>query len=163
MKNAKLLKSFLCLVLIVTMGLLPMSALAATKAYVLNVTADNVRMRSGSGASSSVTGTLRKGSKVLYWGDRSGALCKVATTSGKVGYVYRNYLSVYGAVKKSQIYVTTKSTSVYKRSGSSFKKFTTVSSGRYLLVVGQASGWAYVRTVTGKAGYVPTSAISKAF
>lgn len=164
MKLTKLFKSILCLVLIASMGLLPMTAFAAVKkAYICTVTGNNVRLRSGSGASSTVIGSLRKGSKVLFWGHRQGALCKVCTTSGKVGYVYRNYLSVYGAIKKSQIYSTTKTTPVYKKVGSKYKKFSSVPSGRYLLVIGQAGGLAYVRTVTGSAGYVPAANLTRVF
>lgn len=163
MKNMKLLKSILCLVLIAAMGLVPMTAFAAKSAYILNVNTDRARLRDGSGASSHVIQTLRKGTKVLFWGVKSASFLKVATTGGKVGYVYRNYLSVYGALKKDQIYVTNQATSVYKLVGSKLKRYSSVGTGKYLLVIAQNNGWAYVRTVTGKAGYVKSSALTKAF
>lgn len=163
MKHSKLLKSLLCLILVSVIGILPMTAMAAQNAYILTVNTDRSRLRDGSDANSSVITTLRKGTKVLYWGVKSNAFMKVATSSGKVGYVYRNFLSVYGAIRKNQIYVTNTPATIYKKSGSKLKSFAKVSSGKYLMVVAQNSVWAYVRTMTGKSGYIKSSALSKAF
>ena len=158
----RFLKPLVCILLVVSMLLAPLSALAASKAYILKVNTSGVRLRDSDG---SVITELGKGTKVLYWGKtkNGGAMCKVVTRTGKTGYVYKSFLTSYGAVKKSAVYVTKASTPLYKRSGSSLKKSSTLSAGEYLIVYRTSGRWAYVMSMSGKRGYVYKSFVKKAF
>ena len=72
-------------------------------------------------------------------------------------------LSVYGAVKKSSVYVTRAKTKLYKRSGSSLKGNGTLSAGKYVVVYRTYGNWAYVKTMSGKGAYVNKNYLKKAF
>ena len=157
-----LLKSILCLALILVLTLAPLSAFAATKtAKILKVNVDKARMRESS--SGAIITTLDKGTKVLYLNRNDGAYCKVCTTNGETGYVYKGFLSNYGAVRANQVYVTKSSTTLYRKSGSSLRKSSTLNTGVYLLVYKTNGNWAYVKSMTGRSGYVKLSAIKKVF
>ena len=157
-----LLKSILCLALILVLTLAPLSAFAATKtAKILKVNVDKARMRESS--SGAIITTLDKGTKVLYLNKNDGAYCKVCTTDGETGYVYKGFLSSYGSVRADQVYVTTGSTTLYKLSGNSLRKSSTLKSGTYMLVYKTNGNWAYVKSMSGKSGYVKLSSIRKVF
>ena len=169
----KVLKSILCSVLIVALLSAPMSALAASKkvAYILKVyTTDSskkVRVRSGSSlkngnGSSDVIGTLKIGTKVLYWGDKAGQMLKIMTPGGKTGYIYQGNLKTYGAMQASQIYLTKSNTAVYKRSGSKMVRKGTVGADVPVVIYALKGDWAYVKGLTGASAYVKTSALKKA-
>ena len=160
----KVLKSVLCSLLILAMMMAPMSALASSSlALILKVNGDWVRMRDGAEEGDEVIARLRKGTKVLYWGEREDEMYKVLTSTGKQGYIYKGYLSTYGAMKKSQVYVTSGTTKLYKRSGSSLKGNGTLGSGKYVVVYKTSGNWAYIKTMTGKSAYCLKSTLKKAF
>lgn len=160
----KVLKSVLCSLLAIAMLMAPMSALASTKtALILKVNADWVRMRDGSDVGDDVITRLRKGTKVLYWGVHDDEMYKVLTSSGKTGYIYKGYLSTYGAMKLNQVYITTGSTKLYKRSGSSLKGNGTLAKGKYVVVYKTSGGWAYIKTMSGKSAYCQTATLKRAF
>lgn len=160
----KFLKPLVCILLAVSMLLAPLSAMAASsKAYIMRVNVSGARLHSSTDADHTIVAKLSKGSKVLYWGSKNGAMYKVVTLSGKTGYVYKNYLSVYGAVKKSSVYVTRAKTKLYKRSGSSLKGNGTLSAGKYVVVYRTYGNWAYVKTMSGKGAYVNKNYLKKAF
>lgn len=159
----KILKALVCLVMIISCTMAPIAATAAKPAYILKVSADYARMRKGPYGTYDIITTLRKGTKVLYGGENSGAFCKVYTTNGKSGYVYKSYLSTYGAVKKSNIYRTKSSAGFYKRSGNSLKKSGTVSKNQFVLVYKKNGDWAFVKSLTGKSGYMKLSSLKKVF
>ena len=151
----KFLKPLVCILLAVSMLLAPLSAMAASsKAYIMRVNVSGARLHSSTDASHTVVAKLSKGSKVLYWGSKNGAMYKVVTLSGKTGYVYKNYLSVY---------VTRAKTKLYKRSGSSLKGNGTLSAGKYVVVYRTYGNWAYVKTMSGKGAYVNKNYLKKAF
>ena len=155
-------RSILCLALVLVLTLAPLSALAATKtAKILKVNVDKARMRESS--SGEIITTLDKGTKVLYLNRTDGAYCKVCTTNGTTGYVYKGFLSSYGSVRADQVYVTTGSTTLYKLSGNSLRKSSTLKSGTYMLVYKTNGNWAYVKSMSGKSGYVKLSSIRKVF
>ena len=155
-------KSMLCLSLILVLVLAPMSGMAATKtAKILKINVDQARMRTG--ASGEIITTLARGTKVLYLNRTDGAFCKVCTTDGTTGYVYKGFLSSYGSVRADQVYVTTGSTTLYKLSGNSLRKSSTLKSGTYMLVYKTNGNWAYVKSMSGKSGYVKLSSIRKVF
>lgn len=155
-------KSALCLILILVMATAPMCALASTKtAKILKVNVEKARLRDG--PSGEILAKLEKGTKVLYLNSRQGAYCKVCTSSGQVGYIYKDYLSSYGVVRQNQVYKTKGSTTFYKRKGNSLRKSSTIKAGQYLLVYKTNKNWAYVKSMSGKSGYVKLSSIKKAF
>ena len=155
-------RSILCLSQILVLVLAPMSGVAATKtAKILKINVDQARMRTG--ASGEIITTLARGTKVLYLNRTDGAYCKVCTTNGTTGYVYKGFLSSYGSVRADQVYVTTGSTTLYKLSGNSLRKSSTLKSGTYMLVYKTNGNWAYVKSMSGKSGYVKLSSIRKVF
>ena len=156
------MRSVLCLLLVLTLAIAPMCAFASTKtAKILKINVDQARLRTG--ASGAIITTLDKGTKVLYLNKTDGAYCKVCTTDGTTGYVYKSFLSNYGAVRADQVYVTKASTTLYRRSGNSLRKSSTVKEGVYMLVYKTNGSWAQVKSMTGKSGYVRLSALSKVF
>ena len=72
-------------------------------------------------------------------------------------------MSNYGAVRANQVYVTKSSTTLYRKSGSSLRKSSTLNTGVYLLVYKTNGNWAYVKSMTGRSGYVKLSSIKKVF
>ena len=164
----RIMKSILCSLLVIALLSAPVSALAAKKvAYILKVSvsgAPGTYMRSGStkagGKESDIIGSLRNGQKVVYWGQKSGQMLKVMTSSGETGYVYQDNLKSYGAISSKQVYVTKGSTTVYKRSGA---KKGTIAKNKPVFVYATRGEWAMIKTIGGATGYVKTSAIQKAF
>lgn len=159
----RLFKIVICMTLIFSLVIVPMCASASSTAYILKVNVKNAYLRDKSGANSKVLARLSKGTKVLFWGSMSNAMCKVYTSTGKTGYIYKDFLSTYGAIKKSQIGIVTSNTPIYKQSGSSLKKNGTASAGTMVLVYAYNDSWVRCKSVTGKTGYIPRSAIKKAF
>lgn len=159
----RILKVLVCLVMIVSC-MMPVAATAASKpAYILKVSNDYARMRKGPYGSYDIITTLRRGTKVLYGGQNAGEYCKVYTTNGTSGYVYRKYLSTYGAVKKSNIYRTKSSAPFYKRSGSSLKRSGSVAKNQFVLVYKKNGDWAFVKSLSGRSGYMKLSYLKRAF
>ena len=155
-------KSILCIALILVLTLAPLSALAASRtAKILKVNVDKARMRES--ATGEIITTLNKGTTVLYLNRTDGAYCKVCTTDGTTGYVYKSFLSNYGAVRADQVYVTKASTTLYRRSGNSLRKSSTVKEGVYMLVYKTNGSWAQVKSMTGKSGYMKLSSLKKVF
>ena len=167
----KVLKSILCSLLIVALLSAPMSALAASKAaYILRVyTTDSSRkvyVRSGSSlrggnGNSGILGTLKSGTRVLYWGEKSGQMCKIMTNGGAIGYIYQGNLKVYGAMNRKQIYFTNSSTGVYRASGSSIRKVGTIGKNKPVFVYGLRGGYALCKNLAGATGYIKASALKK--
>ena len=121
---------------------------------------DWVRMRDSSGAQ---VARLRKGTKVLYWGEEDDSYCKIATLDGEVGYVFEDYLSHYGTVKQSMVYTNDSKISLYKKSGDSLKKSGSISADQLILVYKTSGDWAQIKTITGKSGYCKLSSLNKVF
>lgn len=158
----KFLKSVLCLLLIASMMLLPATAMASSKTIqILKVNTDGARLRSEE--DKSVITTLKSGAKVFYAGEHLDAYCKVCTMDGEIGYVYKAFLSEYGAVKSSQVYYTTAKAPVYRRSGSSLKKAGTAPENTFVLVYATNGNWAFVRSMGGASGYMKLNTLTKAF
>ena len=154
------LKSVLCFMMILAMLMAPMTASAASVARIMKTNTDWVRLRDGNGAQ---IARLRKGTKVLYWGSKDDEMCKVITTSGKTGYVYKKYLTTYGAMRLDSVYITTASTQMYNRSGSSLKKSGKLAAGKYVMVYKTSGNWAYIKTMGGKGAFVQKNTLKKAF
>ena len=148
-----------CLLLIVSTIIAPVSASAATaKIFKLNT---NANLRDPDDYTNILT-YMKKGTKVLWTGKTKKSFYLVATTDGKVGYVFRDYLDEYGAVSMKAVYKTTASAKLYKKASTSSHKVATIGSGKYVLVYAIKGGWAYVKTTSGKGGFMKTSVLKKA-
>lgn len=152
----------MCLMLILSTIIAPVSAYASSKTTkVMTINVDGARLRSGPG-NYSVIKSLKKGTKVLYSGKKTNAFCLVKLSDGTSGYVFRDFLSEYGAVSSSKVYRTTQKAKVYKKPSTSSSKVVTLSKNAFVMVYATKSGWAYVKTVSGKGGYMKLSALTKA-
>lgn len=157
------LKTLVCLVLVLMTVMAPItSASASSLAHIVKVNVSDARLREGPGDTEVIV-KLKRGQKVLYWGEDKGSYCKVATINGKVGYIYEDYLSAYGTVKKSMLYVTEERTALYKKNGSSMSRNGSIGSGELVLVYSANGSWAKVRTTTGKSGYCKLSSLKDMF
>ena len=156
----KLMRMALCLVLLASMLIAPMSAQAAStyKIFKLNT---NANLRNPANYEDILT-YMKKGTKVLWTGKKHKAFYLVSTTSGQTGYVYKEYLSEYGAVSSKQLYKTRSSSKIYKKASTGSKKVTTLSKGQHIIVYQTKGNWAYIKTLGGKGGYVKKSALKKA-
>lgn len=157
----KVMKSIICSLLIVALLSVSVTAFASSNVSILKVNGNNVRLRSTGNMARTIS-YLNKGNKVLYGGKMIGKMCLVMTSSGKVGYVYKPYLSKYGAAGSNQIYLTKGKTTVYKVSGSSLKKVGTVKGNTPVVIYDLYGNWALVRGVNGKSGVVKLSSLIKA-
>lgn len=151
-----------CMMLIISTIIAPVSASASSSVAKIMKINTNANLRNPSDYED-IIGFLKKGTKVLWAGKTKKAFLLVTTTDGKTGYIYKDYLSSYGAVNKNQIYKTKSSAKIYKKASTSSSKVTSVGKGRYVLVYARSSSWAYVKTTSGKGGYMKMSALSKAF
>ena len=159
----RILKVLICLVMIISC-MAPIAATAASKpAYILKVSADYARMRKGPYGSYGIITTLRRGAKVLYGGQNAGEYCKVYTTNGTSGYVYKKYLSTYGAVKRNNVYMTKAAAPFYKRSGSSLKRSGSVAKNQFVLVYKRNGDWVFVKSLSGRSGYMKAAYLKRAF
>ena len=167
----KILKSILCSLLVIALLAAPMSAFAAKKvAYILKVSAAGSKgafMRSGSSlkggnGKDSIIGSLKNGTRVLYWGDKSGQMLKVMTSGGKTGYIYKGYLKTYGAMSSKQVYLTKSKSVVYKKAGATMKKKGSIGKGKPVFVYKTIGEYALVKNLAGGSGYVKMNALKKA-
>lgn len=156
------LKVFVCLVLVAVTLAAPVSASAASMAYIMKINVKDARLRVAPG-DTEIIDNLRRGAKVLYWGVEDDNYCKIATLDGEIGYVYEEYLSHYGTVKQSMVYTNDEKITLYKKSGESLKKSGSLSADQLILVFKKSGDWAQIKTLTGKSGYCKLSSINKVF
>ena len=154
----------LCLMLVASTFIAPMSASAASTKVVriLSVTTNGARLREGPSSSYSVITSLKAGEKVFYLNKIDGAFAYVRTSRGRQGYMYKGFLKAYGACGVSQVYYATGNVHAYKKSGSKIVNAGTLSKYQHVIVFKTKGEWAYVRTLNGKAGYVKLSHLKKA-
>ena len=156
--------SVLLVVMLMTMTVLPTVASAATKkkvVYIVNVDNNGVRCRSTprGGSTNNVITSLNKGTKLFYLG-RSGSWYKVCSEySLKSGYVFKDYLSYYGAVSYDSIYKCDGATRLYSRPNTKSSRVATLKDNQFVIVYAVSGKWAYIHTISGKKGYVLTSSL----
>ena len=159
-------KAVVCMLLAMLMVVAPLEASAASKTVkILKVNSDYVRMRSEPEAGDNVKAKLRKNSKVFYLGESKKAKgwYKVRTDHGSIGWVYKDFLSSYGAAKLSSIYVAKSSKLyVYKRASNKSTRLTVLSKNQHVIVHSTSGSWAYIQTLSGTNGYVLKSGLKKA-
>ena len=166
-KAKRIVKVVLCLMLVLvcaTPVCMP-SAEAVSVTKILRVNADNVRLHytaTGGGASSMIL-NLDKGTKVMYLGMKNKVWAEVVLSNGLVGYVYKDYLSEYGAVNSRDVYkVSTAKLPTYKVSGKTMKKTgSTLAKNSIVFVRDTKGGYAKVLTLKGKWTYVKTSGLKR--
>lgn len=143
-------------------------AAASSVYYIVKTNVTNARLRSsakgGDDYLDNVITTLAKGTKLFYIGkNKSGTWYHVKTETGVEGFVYKGYLSYYGAVSRNQVYrlnASVKFKKAAKENAATVKG--TVSKGTYVIVSGVSGKYAHVRTISGKKGYVLKSRLSSA-
>ena len=155
------IKLLVCAALIATFALAPVSALAKGTAKILIVSRDDARLRSRSDINHVLT-TLKKGTRVVYAGKRDGQMYLVRTAKGQVGYIYKMFLSAYGAAASNRVYKVSKKAPVYKNQHGHPKKIGSLSAGTTVIVYEVRGGWAYVKTLKGKSCYIKTAYLKQA-
>ena len=161
----KVLMMIFSVLLIASMLLAPMDALAASRktVQILKVTVEGARVRKGPSSSYEVITSLDRGSKVIYAGKEKESFCYIYTDRGVKGYVYRGFLKSYGAAYKDQVYYAKIKAKVYKKASTHSKRKTTLSKKQRVIVYQVKGKWAYIKTLGGTGGYVKKSALKKAF
>ena len=161
--NRRLLKLATCLMLMFAVAILPAMAYAASDVVqIMKVNEDGARVRKGPSSSYDVITSCKEGERVFYLGKTKEAFMYVRTSKGKVGYMYKGFLDSYGAANKSQVYYAKKSVKVFKKASTSSGKVTKLSKNQHVIVYNTKGSWAYIKTLSGKGGYVKTSALKKA-
>lgn len=160
----KVLMMLLSVLLVASMLLAPMDALAASRktVQILKVTVDGARVRKGPSSGYDVVTSLKDGAKVIYAGKEKDSFCYILTDHGVKGYVYRGFLKSYGAAYKDQVYYAKAKTKVYKKASTHSKHKTTLSKKQHVIVYQVKGKWAYIKTLGGTGGYVKKSALKKA-
>ena len=153
----RLLAAVLGLVILVSLFAVPASA-SVVKVMKINV--NGARLRSGPG-NYPVIKSLKKGAKVLYTGKKVNAFYKVRTSGGKVGYVYDKFLTSYGAANSNQVFYTNKSVTMRRKATAKSRGVKRLKRKTLVLVYQVRGSWAYVKTMSGKGGYVKVSALTK--
>ena len=160
--NRKMFSALVAALLIVTMLVAPVSALAASKVQILQVTVDGARVRKGPGDYDVIT-SVRKGGKVFYLGKTKNSFCYICTSTGTRGYMFRDYLKSYGSCYANQIYCSKKkNVPVYKKASTGSKKVTKLSNRQHVIVYQVSGSWAYIKTLGGTGGYVKKGNLKKA-
>ena len=164
--NRKFLRMTMCLLLVATMLFAHMSASAASSkkvVQILKVTADGARVREGPSSDYDVITSVREGDTVFYLNKNKAAFCYVRTSKGQIGYMYKGFLKAYGAARLDQIYYCTDSNvRVYRRASTGASRVTTLSKYQHVLVYQTRGNWAYIKTMTGKGGFVKLSSLKSA-
>lgn len=125
--------------------------------YVVNIDNNGVRAREQPHGGDNVITTLKKGTKLFYLG-QSGSYYKVCSEySPRAGYVYKGYVSYYGAVAYDSIFKCDGKTYVYSRPSTSSRRTATLKDNQFVIVRAVSGKWAYVFTISGIKGYVRTS------
>ena len=147
----------LCALLAAAVMIGPLSASAASKniIMILKTTVDGGRLREGPSSAYDVITSLSQNAKVFYWGEKSAAFCKVRTANGQEGYIYEGFLTPYGMVRLDQVYYAGGTTNVYKSPGGS--RIGALGQGEHVLVFKTQGDWAFIKTLSGRAGFVQLS------
>lgn len=155
---------FLLLILMATSPLIaaPSTTAAAASSYkIMRCNVSGGRLRKGPGNYAVIT-SLRKGEKVIYSGKMKNAFCLVATTNGRIGYIYKNFLSNYGVVRSDRLYHTfTRNVKLYQKASTASRVAATLKDCQFVTVYQKAGNWAYVKTMDGKGGFVQLSKIKR--
>ena len=122
----------LCALLAAAVMIGPLSASAASKniIMILKTTVDGGRLREGPSSAYDVA-------------------------NGQEGYIYEGFLTPYGMVRLDQVYYAGGTTNVYKSPGGS--RIGALGQGEHVLVFKTQGDWAFIKTLSGRAGFVQLS------
>lgn len=162
----KFFRVLACLLAMLTLAATPLAVMptaeAASTMKIVKVNVQGARLREGPSSEYDIITSLDKGEKVFYSGKTKNAFSYVCTADGKVGFVYKGYLSAYGTVRTAQVYYTTgNGVRMYKKPRTSASRVATLKQ-QYVIVYQKAGNWAQVRTLEGKSGYIQLSKLKKA-
>ena len=152
----------LVVAMLASMVFVPVSASAAKKVKILQVTEDRARIRLGPSSAYGVITSLKKGSKVFYLNRMKDSFAYICSSGGVKGYMYKGYLKSYGTVYSNQIYRCTKKGYLYKKASSGSSHVAKLSKNQHVVVYQVSGSWAYIKTLGGKGGYVKKSILTKA-
>ena len=160
----KVLMMVLSALLVASMLLAPVSALAASKKtiQIMQVDVQDARLRKGPSSAYDVITSLDKGAKVFYLGKQKDSFYKIRTAYGVTGYMFRDFLKSYGACYSNQIYYSTKRATIYKKASGRSGRKGKISKGQHFIVYQVKGNWAYIKTRGGTGGYVKKSLLRKA-
>jgi uncharacterized protein YgiM (DUF1202 family) len=162
--NRRFISLALVIALLAAMAIVPAGASAASKIQILKVVVDGARVRQGPSSAYSVKTSVKKGGKVFYLGKMKNSFAYIRTSGGTQGYMYKGFLKSYGSCYKSQVYYSRKSgLGVYKKPSTSSSKVTKLSKYQHVIVYQVKGSWAYIKTLSGKGGYVKGGSLGKAF
>lgn len=162
----KFVKIIFCSLLISALMLMPLSALAASKVYVVKVVSDGgegVHLRSSTNprypnpSANNVIARLHNGDKLLYFGN-VGGMAKVVDVKGRWGYIWRKCIAGYGVVRSDQVYKTVQGAVVYDSSG---RRICTTGANVPVCIQGTKGDMVQVRNLNGKIGYMYMSDLKK--
>lgn len=160
MKN-RILRVVLCALLIAAMTAVPMAASASKSlVMILKTTVEGARLREGPTSAYEVVRSLDKGEKVFYSGQTDSNFCLVRTTKGEVGYIYEGFLTNYGNVRTDMVWYANGYTRIYSSPSTGSSRSGSLEKNEHVLMFRTSGDWAFIRTMTGRSGYVPLSAIS---
>jgi len=151
----------LCALLIAALTAVPLAASASKNlVMILKTTVDGARLREGPTSAFEVICTLDKNDKVFYSGQTSEHFCLVRTTKGEVGYIYEGFLTNYGNVRTNMVWYAREYTRIYSGPSTGSGRSGSLEKNEHVLVFRTSGDWAFVRTMTGRSGYVQTSALA---
>ena len=162
MKKVRLLACFAAIVMLVAS--IPLVSLATSATVISN---DVLFLRDGPGTDYDIIGKYRHGTKVtvLYNGYRNWV--RVQTPDGKIGYMYRNYLSTFtnsGTAQAGSIrYIKSGnggSVNLRQRASTRTRLMDRMNNGESVTVLYSGSVWTRV-LYKGKDGWVMTKFLSK--
>lgn len=168
MKNiTRILKPVTCLVMILVLLVAQLPAQAAvsgsttmaTKGSKYVVTASYLNFRSGPGTNYSVITGLSRGTKVTYVGYKSG-WWQVRTSSGKLGYVDRKYLTPESVSKTGKYFVTASNLRIRKSPTTSSGTLGLISKGTMVNISQLNGDWGYVSSGASARGWVALKYLS---
>ena len=155
--NRRFATAILCLILVMLTAVAPVSAMAAgTKVQIMNVDVDGARLRVGPG-NYDIVGSFKTGTKLFYLGEKENAFYKVYTTDGRIGYVYKEFLTSLATVDLSQLYYTVVDTTAYKLPTTKSNRVGKAKLHTFVIVYDIDCDWALARTLNGTAGFVKAS------
>ena len=166
MVKRNFLRVLLCVLLMLTFTVTPVVTATSAQAStmkLMKVNVDGGRLREGPSSAYNVITTLKKGEKVFYSGKMSKAFCYVCTSEGKVGFIYKEFLSNYGSVRSEQVYYTVSgNVKIYNKPATSGSKSITLKKKQFVIVYKKAGNWAYIKTLNGQGGFIPLNKLKKA-
>lgn len=161
MKVRRALLGLVCLVLIASVALAPVGALAA-KGKIYKAITNGVRIREKPQSGSLIVGKLMKGDKVIHLSSKN-SWWRVKTSSGLIGYVFPSNLTYYRTYDVGKIYRASSSSGVkvYKKASTSSGVKGTLTRKYTVVLLAKKGKWGLIRVIkNGKVGYVPLTSLT---